>query len=298
MGRISSAAIFHWCTPVIQRENHQGDNDTNLSTDSRLCTPQKKCSRTASLGGTLAFHQLWKLLLCYHFCSLHQLIYSRRKLVLWGWLKVILGNRKSLTEVEENKAGWRKAGNPEKVNYNAQSQKIKIKPHQIDDTKQCEIIEGWVFHLKEKKSGAHSGVPSENFRHGCNSTKLCSHPECESMPENGWMPVETWQFFTASMRKQPYSSLSSAWLLGFQQGPFQKNELGECKHGGDGWHFPKLCLAISCGSSASRQNIFFFDDKDILLWSSQISFVQIHAGKTKKESYYLCCTKIVLNIFI
>lgn len=75
----------------------------------------------------------------------------------------------------------------------------------------------------------------------------------------------------------------------FNKGPFQKNELEECKHGGDGWHFPKLCLAISCGSRASRPfnnfgTFFSLMTKTSCCGASRpVLFSYKQAGKKKKK---------------
>lgn len=127
----------------------------------------------------------------------------------------------------------------QKVNYNAQS-------HKKPDTLQHKLTEGWVFNLKERKSGAHSGVPSKNFWHSCKSAK-----------RRVWERARKW--VNACRKPVIFHCFQEEATLFFplplchhsQYGHFQKNEPGECKHGGDGWHFPKLCLAISCGSNTS-----------------------------------------------
>lgn len=105
---------------------------------------------------------------------------------------------------------------------------------------------GWVFNLKERKSGAHSGVPSKNFWHSCKSAQRRVRERarkwvnaCRKLVIFHCFQEEATLFFPLPLCHHS------------QYGPFQKNEPGECKHGGDGWHFPKLCLAISCGSNTS-----------------------------------------------
>lgn len=107
-----------------------------------------------------------------------------------------------------------------------------------------------IYFFIRKRSGA-----SENFWHAFNSLK--NVVLILSVWERARKTDASWRFFTASRRKWPCSSpplsLSPSVLSvrALSQNK-EKNELEDCKHGGDGWHFPKLCLAISCGSRASR----------------------------------------------
>ena len=157
----------------------------------------------------------------------------------------------------------------------------------------CEIIEGWVFHLKERKSGAHRDVPSKNFWHSCNSAELSPHPECGSVPEK-WVNACSEPAIFHCLQEEAtlfFPPLCDHWV--FNKGPFGKMNWENINMELMDDIFRSFVLQLVVvqvlrGSSTTFTHFFFFDDKDFLLWSFRTCFVQRHTGekKRKKERVY------------